>query len=60
MDMGMTRVELGVQTLYDDVLTAMKRGHTVARAAEANSDARNAGHGIGAAPASAQAEEVSA
>lgn len=47
MDMGMTRVELGVQTLYDDVLTAMQRGHSVARAAEANFDGRNAGLKIG-------------
>lgn len=47
MDMGMTRVELGVQTLYDDVLDAMKRGHTVARAAEANAEARDAGLKVG-------------
>jgi elongator complex protein 3 len=47
MDMGMTRVELGVQTLYDDVLKAMQRGHTVATAAEAIGNARNAGLKVG-------------
>jgi elongator complex protein 3 len=43
MDMGMTRVELGVQTLYDDVLTAMQRGHPVKAAVQANQDGRNGG-----------------
>ena len=43
MDMGMTRVELGVQTLYDDVLKTMQRGHPVAAAVQANKDARNGG-----------------
>jgi elongator complex protein 3 len=47
MDMGMTRVELGVQTLYDDVLKAMQRGHSVAVAAAANKDGRNGGLKIG-------------
>jgi elongator complex protein 3 len=43
MDMGMTRVELGVQTLYDDVLKNMQRGHLVGAASMANKDARNGG-----------------
>jgi len=29
LDFGATRVELGIQTVYDDVLYKMKRGHTV-------------------------------
>jgi elongator complex protein 3 len=29
LDLGATRVELGVQTVYDDILNKMERGHTV-------------------------------
>jgi len=29
LDLGITRVEVGVQTLYDDVYAFVKRGHTV-------------------------------
>jgi len=29
LDLGVTRVEVGVQTLYDDVYAFVKRGHTV-------------------------------
>jgi len=29
LDLGVTRVEVGVQTLYDDVYELVKRGHTV-------------------------------
>ena len=29
LDLGITRVEVGVQTLYDDVYALVKRGHTV-------------------------------
>jgi elongator complex protein 3 len=47
MDMGQTRVELGVQTTYDDVLSAMKRGHGVKEATEANRLARDAGLKVG-------------
>jgi len=47
MDMGQTRVELGVQTTYDNVLEAMERGHGVQAAIEANGRARDAGLKIG-------------
>ena len=40
---GCTRVELGVQTLYDDVLTAVHRGHTVHDTQEAIADLRDLG-----------------
>ena len=36
LKMGVTRVELGVQTLYDDIYTRVKRGHTVSDVIEAN------------------------
>jgi elongator complex protein 3 len=29
LHLGATRVELGIQSIYDDILTKMKRGHTV-------------------------------
>lgn len=29
LQLGATRVELGIQSIYDDILTTMKRGHTV-------------------------------
>lgn len=47
MDRGQTRVELGVQTTYDDVLRAMDRGHGVDAAVEANRLARDAGLKVG-------------
>ncbi len=36
LKMGVTRVELGVQTLYDDIYTRVKRGHRVSDVIEAN------------------------
>lgn len=36
LDFGVTRVELGVQTLYDDLYTKIKRGHTIQDTIEAN------------------------
>ncbi|WP_407378817.1 tRNA uridine(34) 5-carboxymethylaminomethyl modification radical SAM/GNAT enzyme Elp3 [Methanobrevibacter sp.] len=36
LDFGVTRVELGVQTLSDELYTKVKRGHTIADVIEAN------------------------
>lgn len=36
LDFGVTRVELGVQTLSDDLYIRIKRGHTIADVIEAN------------------------
>ncbi len=44
---GFTRVEMGVQTLNDGVLQAVRRAHTVADAVMASWMARNAGLKIG-------------
>lgn len=40
---GATRVELGVQTVFDDILYAMKRGHTVHDSIDATRIAKEAG-----------------
>jgi elongator complex protein 3 len=40
---GATRVELGVQTIYDEILYLMKRGHTVKDSIDATRIAKNAG-----------------
>ena len=47
LEMGGTRVELGVQTLNDDALKAMERGHGSAESAKATQIARDAGMKIG-------------
>ncbi len=36
LNMGVTRVELGVQTLYDEIYKKVKRGHTLKDSIEAN------------------------
>ena len=36
LEFGVTRVELGVQTLSDDLYLKIKRGHTIADVIEAN------------------------
>ncbi len=41
--LGATRVELGVQTLFDDVLEKVERGHKVQDTIEATKEAKNAG-----------------
>jgi len=41
--LGCTRVELGVQTLFDDVLAAVHRGHTVQESADAIGELRDLG-----------------
>ena len=43
LNWGATRVELGVQTVYDDVLYNMKRGHTVFDSILATRIAKNSG-----------------
>jgi len=43
LDFGATRVELGIQTIYDDVLHIIKRGHTVNDSIDATRIAKNAG-----------------
>lgn len=47
LDYGVTRVEIGVQTLDDEVLEYVKRGHSVEDAVEAIRIARDAGLKIG-------------
>jgi elongator complex protein 3 len=44
---GGTKVELGVQSIYDDVLLGIERGHTVADSAEANRALRDSGFKVG-------------
>ncbi|UCE37941.1 MAG: tRNA uridine(34) 5-carboxymethylaminomethyl modification radical SAM/GNAT enzyme Elp3 [Thermoplasmata archaeon] len=41
--LGATRVELGVQTVYDDILERVERGHTVKDSIEATRLAKDAG-----------------
>jgi len=43
LDLGATRVELGVQTIFDDVLFGMKRGHTVSDSVSATRIAKDCG-----------------
>jgi elongator complex protein 3 len=43
LDLGATRVELGVQTIDDEVLSQMKRGHTVSDSIAATRIAKDAG-----------------
>ncbi|MEM3453225.1 MAG: tRNA uridine(34) 5-carboxymethylaminomethyl modification radical SAM/GNAT enzyme Elp3 [Candidatus Hadarchaeum sp.] len=46
LGLGTTRVELGVQTVYDDVYQIVKRGHTVEDVVEAVRIARDSGFAI--------------
>lgn len=43
LGMGVTRVELGVQTLYDDIYEIVDRGHTVSDVVEAFQIAKDSG-----------------
>jgi elongator complex protein 3 len=45
--LGGTKVELGVQSAYDDVLLGIERGHTVADSVEANRALRDSGFKVG-------------
>ena len=46
LSLGATRVELGVQTVYDDIYKLVNRGHTVEDVVEATRIARDAGFGV--------------
>lgn len=43
LDLGVTRVELGVQTLYDDIYNLVERGHHVSDVVESTRILRDAG-----------------
>jgi elongator complex protein 3 len=43
LEMGVTRVELGVQTIYDDIYRLVERGHTVDDVIEATRRLKDAG-----------------
>ena len=45
--LGATKVEIGVQSTYDFVLSRMRRGHTVAESIEANRMLRDSGLKVG-------------
>lgn len=47
LDMGVTKVELGVQSTYDFILNRIERGHTVADSVEANRALRDSGLKVG-------------
>jgi elongator complex protein 3 len=46
LHLGATRVELGVQTVYDDIYNLVNRGHTVEDVADAARIARDAGFAV--------------
>jgi len=46
LHLGATRVELGVQTVYDDILEKVKRGHTVRDSIEATRILKDAGYKV--------------
>lgn len=43
MHLGMTRVELGVQTIFDDILGRLERGHSVGDSLDATQRAKSSG-----------------
>jgi elongator complex protein 3 len=43
LDLGATRVELGVQSVYDDILSKIRRGHSVDDSVSATCIAKNCG-----------------
>lgn len=43
MSRGMTRVELGVQTVYEEIMRDLERGHTVRDSVDATARAKHAG-----------------
>ncbi|MFQ6013107.1 MAG: tRNA uridine(34) 5-carboxymethylaminomethyl modification radical SAM/GNAT enzyme Elp3 [Thermoplasmata archaeon] len=47
LDLGVTRVELGVQSLYEDVLRRVNRGHGLAEVVRATKRAKDAGLKVG-------------
>ncbi len=47
LDLGATKVEIGVQNTYDYILAGIQRGHTVAESAAANARLRDSGLKVG-------------
>jgi elongator complex protein 3 len=47
LEMGVTRVELGVQTIYNDIYERVRRGHTVEDVIKATQVLRDAGMKVG-------------
>jgi elongator complex protein 3 len=47
LDLGATKVEIGVQSTYDFILAGIRRGHTVAESAAANMRLRDSGLKVG-------------
>ncbi len=47
LDLGATKVEIGVQSTYDFILAGIQRGHTVAESAAANARLRDSGLKVG-------------
>jgi elongator complex protein 3 len=47
LDMGVTKVELGIQSTYDFILKRIERGHAVADSVEANGALRDSGLKVG-------------
>jgi len=43
LDLGATRIELGIQTVYDDILKAVNRGHGISETKKAVADLRDLG-----------------
>ncbi|MGV8171612.1 MAG: tRNA uridine(34) 5-carboxymethylaminomethyl modification radical SAM/GNAT enzyme Elp3 [Candidatus Woesearchaeota archaeon] len=43
LDLGVTRIELGVQTVYDDILKFVNRGHGISETIKAIADLRDLG-----------------
>ena len=65
LDIGVTRVELGVQTIYDSVLSQIERGHTVSDSIGATRIAKDAGlkvcyHMMPGLPGSTEKEDLKA
>ena len=46
LDFGITRVEMGVQSVYDDVLLKNNRGHTIADVVDASRRLKNYGYKV--------------
>lgn len=47
LDLGATKVEIGVQSTYDFILAGIRRGHTVSASIEANRRLRDSGLKVG-------------
>lgn len=47
LEMGVTKVELGVQTVFDEINNKMNRGHGIEESIEANKNLRDSGMKVG-------------